>query len=80
MTTAQVKKLLEARPFQPFTIHLANGSKLHLPHPKFMWIHPGGRTIHVAESDDENDGAAIIDLLLVTKLSTRVGNGTRRKK
>jgi hypothetical protein len=79
MTTGQIKKLYEAQPFQPFTIHLADGSEMHVPHPEFMWIHPGGRTIHVAESDNEDDGAAIIDLLLVTKLLTVAPRRPRKK-
>ena len=76
MTTAQLKKLHEARPFQPFEIHLADGSLLSVPHPEFLWVTPGGRTVWVALGAGEEDAAAIVDLLLVTKLVT--GNGKKK--
>jgi len=80
MTTKQLKDLYEARPFKPFNIHLADGEVLPVKHPEFMWIHPGGRTLCVARGTHEEDGTAIVDLLLVTQLTTGNGRRTRRKK
>ena len=80
MTTNQIKQLHEAQPFKPFTIHLADGSKLPVPHPEFMWVMPSGRTVFVALGDDEEDAAAIVDLLLVTKLTVSKGRRNGRKK
>jgi len=73
MTINQLRQLHEARPFRPFALRLAHGSQVKVPHPEFMWIHPGGRTIHVAVDDD---AARIIDVFLVLALET--GNGALR--
>ena len=75
MTTEQLRKVHTATPFRPFSLRLADGTNVNVPHPEFLWIHPGGRTVHVATSDD---AAEIIDLLLVTAIE--VGNGTRRRR
>jgi hypothetical protein len=72
MTTEQIRQNHQAAPFHPFTIHLADGRLFEVPHPEFLWIHPGGRLIWVAV----NSGAAeVIDLRLVTSLTTH--NGTQ---
>ncbi|MEX2172699.1 MAG: hypothetical protein WD851_25500 [Pirellulales bacterium] len=76
MTTAEVKSLHQAKPFRPFTIHLADGEKLPVKSPEFMWITPGGRTIIVGHDDGE---MSIIDLLLVTQITTGNGRTARRK-
>jgi len=75
-----IQKLIEAhdrRPFQPFTISLADGTSIRVRHPEFLMRTAGGRTIHVATGKGEE--AEIIDLLLVTKLTVNdkpsKGNG-----
>jgi hypothetical protein len=75
MTTDRIKELLVAKPFKPFEIHVADGDVLEVKHPELMWVTPGGRTIFVARGPKEEDGIAILDLLLVTKLI--VGNSRR---
>jgi hypothetical protein len=80
MTTDKIKELLGAKPFKPFRIHVADGEVLSVTHPELMWITPGGRTIFVARGPKEEDGVAIIDLLLVTQLTMANGNGSRRRK
>ena len=76
MTTAEVKSLHQAKPFRPFTIHLADGEKLPVKSPEFMWIAPSGRTIIVGHDDGE---MSIVDLLLVTQITTGNGRTSRRK-
>jgi hypothetical protein len=66
MTSDQVKELYRAKPFKPFTLHLADGDTIPVKSPEFMWMTPGGRTIFVSQG---GDSAAIIDLLLVTKIT-----------
>jgi hypothetical protein len=80
MTTSQLKQLHEARPFQPFEIHVADGDVFTVPHPEFLWIMPGGRIVWVALGGAEDDAAAMIDLLLVTKLISPVPTGNGRPK
>jgi hypothetical protein len=65
MTIEQLRRIHEARPFQPFTIHLADGRSLEVPHTEFLSHSPSGRTIIVYHGDDD---FSIIDLLLVTEL------------
>lgn len=78
MTIEQLRRVHQARPFRRFTLRLADGSRLPVPHPEFLWLHPRGRTAIVATP---NDGFQIVDVLLVAAIE--VGNGkprSRRKK
>jgi hypothetical protein len=75
MAPEQTNTLHEARPFRPFTIHLADGSSVEVPHPELKPRTQGGRTVIVNTSGEHG---AIIDLLLVTKLT--LTNGTARQR
>lgn len=77
MTLQQLRKAHQSKPFKPFSLRTA-GREHHVPHPEFLWILPGGRTIAVADADG---AAEIIDLLLVESLhfaGSRGSNGRRR--
>jgi hypothetical protein len=65
MTIEQLRNAHRGQPFRPFTIHLADGRKLSVPHPDFLSHSPSGRTIIVHHADDSY---SVIDLLLVTEL------------
>ena len=75
MTTEQLDNIHKAQPFKPFTIHLADGTKHHVSHPELLWRTQGGRTNFVNLGGEK---VAIIDLLLVTKITT--GNGAPRRR
>jgi hypothetical protein len=75
MTTEPLDALHKAQPFQPFTIHLADGTKHHVSHPELLWRTQGGRTVFINLGGET---VVIIDLLLVTKLTH--GNGVRRRR
>jgi hypothetical protein len=75
MTTEQLDQIHQAKPFKPFKIHLADGTSYRVVSPEFMWRTPGGRTIFVSTGPE---AAAIIDLLLVTKIT--IGNGEQRRR
>jgi hypothetical protein len=75
MTTEQLDTIAKAQPFKPFTLHLADGTQHHVSHPGLIWRTQGGRTVFVNLG---GESVAIIDLLLVTKITT--GNGVRRRK
>ncbi len=68
MTAEQFRKMREATPFRPFTIHLADGRTLTVPHRDFVSQSPGGRTIIVYQSDES---FSIVDLYLVTELEVQ---------
>jgi len=75
MTIDQLRKLHQARPFQPFDIHLSDGRSFPVDHPEFLSQSPGGRTIGVGVADGTIE---ILDLLLVTSLKPRA-NGSHRR-
>jgi hypothetical protein len=64
MTTEQLRKMHQARPFESFDIHIADGRSLPVEHPEFLALSPAGRTISVGLSDGTFE---IVDLLLVPK-------------
>jgi hypothetical protein len=68
MTMERIRERLHARPFEPFTIHLADGRSVLVQHPDFIAAAPSGRTLSVYQPDDSHH---IIDVLLVTDLETR---------
>ena len=73
VTIDQFRKMLMAQPFQPFTLHLADGRQLHVPHREFASHVPSGRTVFIAQPDDTFE---IIDLLLVVGLEARPATGS----
>jgi len=75
MTLEQLRDVHQARPFRPFTLELANGGEVHVPHPEFLSYFPRGRTIAVAISEDV---IKIVDIMLVAAI--QVGNDKARRK
>jgi hypothetical protein len=75
MTIEQMRQLWKAEPFQPFTIHLADGRHLKVKHQEFLAMSPSGRTAIVYQPDDSFN---VVDLLLVTDLEV-TPNGTARR-
>ena len=77
MTIEQLRRLYDATPFQPFTIHLADGREVPVLHREFIMAAPSGRTVVVCQPDDTFN---IIDLLLVTDLEIKPTNGSSAKR
>jgi hypothetical protein len=65
MTIDQLRSMREANPFRPFTIHLADGRSLRVPHREFVSHSPGGRTIIDYRTQE---AFSVVDLYLVTEL------------
>jgi hypothetical protein len=65
MTTEQLHTLHTARPFIPFDMVMADGTRYHVPHPEYLAYVPKTRTCTVY---DEHGVARILDLLLMTAL------------
>ena len=74
MTIEQLRTLHQARPFQPFDLHLADGRALAISHPELLAIIPPGRTVIVAHPDGNFE---VVDLLLVISLKSRNGSPRR---
>ena len=68
MTAEQLRGMREANPFRPFTIHLADGRSLTVPHRDFVSQSPAGRTIIVYGSDES---FSVVDLDVVTELEVQ---------
>ena len=68
MVIEQLRKLYQAQPFRPFTMHLADGRQLPVVHREFIMVAPSGRTAIVYQPDDSFN---IVDLLLVTDLEVK---------
>jgi hypothetical protein len=77
MTSEQLKTLHEAKPFRPFTIHMADGTSVPVNHPELLLRTQGGRTAFV---NTEGEMVTIVNLLLVTKLTYQNENGARRRR
>jgi hypothetical protein len=71
MTIEQLRAIHQATPFRPFTIHLADGRQINVPHSEFLSHSPSGRTIIVYHADET---FSIVDLRLVTALKVRNGS------
>jgi len=76
MTTQEIRKAHQTRPFQPFDLYLAGGRVVPVAHPEFLAQSPSGRCVYVGLED----GLEVIDLLLVTGLKIRNGRSTARGK
>ena len=77
MTIERIRELYNAQPFQPFTMHLADGRALVVQHREFMSMSPSGRAIVVHQPDDLLN---IVDLLLVTDLEVQLDGKSQRRK
>lgn len=77
MTTEQLDRMHQARPFQPFAIYLADGTKHRVVSPEFLSRTQGGRTIFLSTG---GESVVTIDLLLVTKLAVGNGAPSRRRR
>ena len=65
MTIEQLRNVHQARPFRPFTIHMADGHALHVPHNEFLSHSECGRTVIVHQAGER---FSIVDLLLVNEV------------
>lgn len=76
MSIDKFRAALHAAPFQPFTIHMADGRSLPVPHPDFVAVMPGGQTIIVVSPKEQTPSYFLVDVPLITELEAQ---GIRRK-
>lgn len=76
MDVAGVRDALHKHPFEPFSIRLADGRSLRVPHPDFVALTP--RRVIVGAADDS---WSVIEPLLIVSLDyatpKKNGNGKR---
>jgi hypothetical protein len=68
MTVEQLRKVHQARPFEPFNLHMADGRSIPVEHPEFLALSSAGRTISVGLPDGTFE---IVDLRQVTDLKSQ---------
>ena len=64
--TADIRKLVHAVPFVPFTIHLADGGQLRVPTVDHIAVPPTGGRIFVFGDDDRYD---VLSSLLISRVT-----------
>jgi len=75
MKIDEVRKLLHAQPFRPFTIHIADGGRIPVKHEDFVALAPTGQEMIVYQTDGSYN---VVDTMLVTRLRVAAGNGSRK--
>lgn len=68
MTTDDIKRRIEKKPFLPFKVRLAGGEEIDVPSADHAHLHPNGRTLFVHL---DKGGTEIIDVTLVTALGVK---------
>ena len=61
-----VRKLVHATPFVPFTIHLADGGQLRVPTVDHIAVPPAGGRIFVFGEDERYD---VVSALMITRVT-----------
>jgi hypothetical protein len=61
----QLRDLLRAKPFQPFTIHLPEGRQVQVIHHDFALMSPDGRTLLAYGPDNSFN---MIDVMLIASI------------
>ena len=77
MTIENLRDFYDAKPFLPFTIHLADGRGIEVRQRDFIATAPSGRTVTVYQPDDSLN---VIDLLLVTDLEVEPPSGRKKPR
>ncbi len=64
--TSDIRKLVHAVPFVPFTIHLADGGELRVPAVDHIAVPPAGGRIFVFGDDERYD---VLSALLISRIT-----------
>ncbi|MBU6400437.1 MAG: hypothetical protein KGS61_08980 [Verrucomicrobia bacterium] len=76
MKVDEIKRMLDAEPFRPFVIHVADGGQLVVKHQDFVALAPSGREFIVYRHDQPDD-YQVVDVMMVTRLEA---NGSRKPR
>ena len=69
MHSGELKELLHANPFRPFTVFLPSEKGFTIPHEDFAWLTPTGRTLAVAVAD--KDGMSLLDVAMIARIEVQ---------
>lgn len=76
MTIQEIQRLRNEKPFKPFRVLCADGSKFDVFHPEFLGQSPSGRMITIGLEDDS---FVTLDLLLVVGIQKGIKRGPSRR-
>lgn len=70
---------MQARPFKPFTVRLADGHGVPVNHHDFIFLSPSGRTATVYYGQD--DEGEVFDVVLAISIvpGVKTGRSARRR-
>ncbi len=86
MSPDRIRALLDAEPFEPFTIHTGDGSTVNVLSKEFTLLYPGGRTLRVVSpkfrgaSEEADFEEQTIDVFLITKVTTPPHRSSRGRR
>ena len=69
MSTDELRSLLRATPFRPFTVYLPSDKAFSVRHPEFAVLTPPGRTLIVLHGED--NGFDLLDVPLITRVEVQ---------
>jgi hypothetical protein len=65
MNVEHLRAARNAVPFVPFTIYMADGRSHRIPHPDYLSMSPGGRTVIAYQTEE---AGCILNMNLVTDI------------
>jgi hypothetical protein len=79
MTIEQLRSVHGAKPFRPYTLKLADGSRVRVRGPQFL-VSPSRRTVVVVTGNGDGDFQIIdlVDAIQVGNRRPKPGNGRSR--
>jgi hypothetical protein len=69
MTETEIKAALHRRPFMPFTLGIADGTTLAVPHPDTCFVAAGAVVVVTYNGDRTRDQMHIVDLDQIARVS-----------
>lgn len=67
MTSQELRATLQATPFRPFTVRMADGRSFDVGHPDFLLVGPNGRTAFVFGPSGAE--FSMLDVMLMTEIA-----------
>ena len=66
MLIDELRNRLRIQPFRPFTVHILDGSQVHIHHLDYAWLLPSGGELHV---EDNQGKVHLIDTTQISQIS-----------
>lgn len=73
MIGIEIRKLQDANPFEPYTVHTSDGQALYVKHPDYLFITPGDDTLYVFANERDRE-------IVASRNVTRVVPGARKPR